>query len=484
MTAPTAPTATPSYRTARAAGALPLLGHAPALVRNPLPFLRSLAEQGDLVELRLGPQRAMMVCSPELFHQVLTDTRHFDKGGPLFDKLRPFLGDGLGSTPHDVHRRQRRQLQPAFRPDAFTRYLAVMREEILAASAGWRDGAVIEVERHAYPLIARIITRTMFSADGSSAAVADIADAYPDFHQGIGRQMRSPFRLLDLLPTRANRRFRRACRIVGQVVDGAIADRRRGEDTGSERDLLTLMVAEGLTDREMHDQVVTMLTGGIGTSASALGWALHFLSRDEVLADAVAQEARTVLPPDTALPPDTGLPPGTALPPGDGSRAGAEAGPLPPLTLADVTRLDLARRVVAETLRFYPSAWFYSRTVTAPVELAGRHLRPGTPVLLSPYLVHHRPDLYPEPELFDVDRWLPERHALLPRQAYVPFGTGSRKCIGDVYALTEITLAVAVIASRWRLEPPPGPVPRHLVEPRPWTVIHPAPLRLRLHRRA
>ncbi|MEU6232224.1 cytochrome P450 [Kitasatospora sp. NPDC047058] len=467
----TAPTAAASHRTARAPGALPLLGHAPALVRDPLPFLRSLAGQGDLVELRLGPKRAVLVCSPELFHQVLTDTRHFDKGGPLFDKLRPFLGDGLGSTPHDVHRRQRRQLQPAFRPEAFTRYLAVMREEVLAASAGWRDGAVIEVEQHAYPLIARIITRTMFSADGSSAAVAAIAAAYPDFHQGIGRQMRSPFRLLDRLPTRANRRFRRACRVVGQVVDGAIDARRRGRDTGTERDLLTLMAGEGLTDREMHDQVVTMLTGGIGTSASALGWALHFLSRDEVLADAVAREARAVLPPDTSGRTDRD----------DGSRPPAA---LPPLTLADVNRLDLARRVVAETLRYYPSAWFYSRTVTAPVELAGEHLRPGTPVLLSPYLVHHRPDLYPEPELFDVDRWLPERHAGLPRQAYVPFGTGSRKCIGDVYALTEITLAVAVIASRWRLEPPPGPVPRHLVEPRPWTVIHPAPLRLRLHSRA
>ncbi|MFF7992565.1 cytochrome P450 [Kitasatospora xanthocidica] len=192
MTAPTTTTTTTAHRTARAAGALPLVGHVPALFRHPLPFLRSLADQGDLVELRLGPQRAMMVCTPDLFHHVLTDTRHFDKGGPLFDKLRWFLGDGLGSTPHDVHRRQRRQLQPAFRPDAFTRYLPVMLEETNATAAGWSDGRVIAVEDHAYRLIARIITRTMFSADRSSTAVARIAAVYPDFHQGIGRQMRSP----------------------------------------------------------------------------------------------------------------------------------------------------------------------------------------------------------------------------------------------------------------------------------------------------
>ncbi|GHF37740.1 cytochrome P450 [Kitasatospora xanthocidica] len=471
MTAPTASTTatttTTTHRTARAAGALPLVGHVPALFRHPLPFLRSLADQGDLVELRLGPQRAMMVCTPDLFHHVLTDTRHFDKGGPLFDKLRWFLGDGLGSTPHDVHRRQRRQLQPAFRPEAFTRYLPVMLEEVTATAAGWADGRVIAVEDHAYRLIARIITRTMFSADRSSTAVARIAAVYPDFHHGIGRQMRSPSRLFDRLPTRANRRFRQACRTVNEVVDGAIEGRRRGD--GGDHDLLTLMVGEGLTDREMRDQIVTMLTGGIGTSASALGWALHFLSLDEELADAVAREARAILPARLRQ-----AVPGSATP----------AGAIPAgVTLADVTRLDLARRVVAETLRFYPSAWFYSRTVTEPVELAGEHLRPGTAVLLSPYLLHHRPDLYPDPERFDVDRWSPARAAELPRRAYVPFGTGSRKCIGDVYSLTELTLAVAVITSRWRLEPPPGPLPAHLVEPRPWTVIHPAPLRLRLRSR-
>lgn len=445
-------TTSTGYLASRAPGARPLLGHVPALFRDPLPFLRSLAEQGDLVEIRLGPQRAMMVCSPGLFQQVLTDTRHFDKGGPLFDKLRWFLGDGLGSTPHDVHRRQRRQLQPAFRPDALARYLEVMAQETRAASSGWQDGAVIEVEQHAYQLIARIITRTMFSVDGSSAAVAGIAEAYPEFHQGIGRHMRSPSRLLDRLPTPANRRFRQACSTVSREVDAAIEARRR-DGAGTGHDLLALMVREGLSDREMRDQVVTMLTGGIGTSASALGWALFFLSRDPALADAVAREARAVLP------------------------AGAEPG-------RDVLdRLDLARRVVMETLRYYPSAWFYSRTVTAPVELAGRRLRPGTAILLSPYLIHHRPDLYPEPELFDADRWLPARRAAMSHGSYVPFGAGARKCIGDVYALTEITLAVAVITARWRLEPLPGPVPRHLLEPRPWTVIHPAPLHLRLHRR-
>lgn len=86
--------------------------------------------------------------------------------------------------------------------------------------------------------------------------------------------------------------------------------------------------------------------------------------------------------------------------------------------------------MVAETLRYYPSAWFFSRTVTAPVELAGSRLRQGSAVLLSPYLIHHRPDLYPEPELFDVDRWLPERRAALARGAYIRSGRAPASASG------------------------------------------------------
>ncbi|MDH6118879.1 hypothetical protein ABH930_002822 [Kitasatospora sp. GAS204A] len=114
---------------------------------------------------------------------------------------------------------------------------------------------------------------------------------------------------------------------------------------------------------------------------------------------------------------------------------------------------------MAETLRYYPSAWFFSRTVTAPVELAGSRLRQGSAVLLSPYLIHHRPDLYPEPELFDVDRWLPERRAALARGAYIPFGAGSRKCIGDVYALTEPRLGPQLTPLPGSRHPPPDRQP-------------------------
>ncbi|MFI9202896.1 cytochrome P450 [Streptomyces sp. NPDC053048] len=440
------------YTLSRAPGARPLLGHVPALFRDPLPFLRSLAGLGDLVELRLGPRPAFLVCSPELFHDVLTDTRHFDKGGPFFDKLRRFTGDGLGTTPHEVHRRQRRQLQAAFRPDYLSRYLEVMREEITALTARWTDGAAVEVEEEAYALIARIIARTMFSADGASQDVARIAASYPDFHHGLGRHMRSPFALLDRLPTPANRRFRRACSTLGQVVDDAIAARRRGE-TAPQQDLLSLMTDEGMADAEIRDHVLTMLTGGIATSASILGWALFFLSRDRESAEAVCAEARAALSRRVRL---------------DGDRP---------------VHFDLTHRVVLETLRFHPSAWFFSRAVVAPVELAGRRLAPGTAILLSPYVIHHRPDLYPEPERFDADRWSPARRAEVPRNAYIPFGAGSRQCIGDVYALTELTLAVAIVMSQWRLDLPEGPTPHHLLAPRPWTVIHPFPLRLRPHRR-
>lgn len=99
-----------------APGAWPLLGHLPQLLRDPLAFLRSLPDCGDLVQVRVGPWRAVVVCDPELTRRVLLDDRTFDKGGAFYDRVREVVHDGVLTCPHEDHRRQRRLVQPAFRP--------------------------------------------------------------------------------------------------------------------------------------------------------------------------------------------------------------------------------------------------------------------------------------------------------------------------------------------------------------------------------
>ncbi|MEU4115641.1 cytochrome P450 [Kitasatospora sp. NPDC028055] len=111
-------TASPTYTMADLPGAWPLLGHMPALARDPLAFLAGLSDHGDLVRIKVGSQTAYAVCHPELVQRFLVEDRTFDKGGPVYDRLREITGDGLGTCPATAHRRQRRMIQPLFHRDA------------------------------------------------------------------------------------------------------------------------------------------------------------------------------------------------------------------------------------------------------------------------------------------------------------------------------------------------------------------------------
>lgn len=434
------------WRVAQAPGALPLLGHALHMGRNPLRFLSSLPQRADLVELRIGRNRAFLPCHPELVQQVLLNTRVFDTGGPVKEKARPILGNGLITSDWADHRRQRRLVQPAFHPARIATYAQVMHEEVQAQVGRWRAGQVVDVSEVTQALTARITARALFATDIAPNAVAVIQHCLPVIVRGAYRNAVDPTGLLAKLPTAANREFTRALDDMHRLIDGIVAAYRTSDDDRG--DLLSaLLAAEDpqsggkLSDQEIHDQVMTLLLAGIETTASALTWALHLLAQNPEAESRLHAEVDEVL----------------------GSRSPA---------YADLPALGYTQRVFTETLRLFPPAWLYSRTTTAAIELAGRELQPGDDIMISPYVLHRMPSLFARPEHFDPDRWLPGRAKDVARGAYLPFGAGSRKCIGDVFGVTEATLALAAIASRWRLRPLPGT----RIKPRPQMSLSAGPL--------
>lgn len=247
-------TSTDCFTAGTAPGAWPLVGHAWPMVRRPWDFLQSLSEHGDMVEIRLGPERVYAVCHPDLLHQVLTNDRTFDKGGI---------------------------------------------------------------------------------------------------------------------------------------------------------------------------QVVGMLHAGSETTAMGLTWALYRLTRHPEVQRRLQAEADAVL----------------------GGR---------PAHFDDIPSLPYAGRVFTETLRIYPLAWAFTRTVTVRTELAGRTLEPGTTIVCCSLATHHYDGLYARPDDFEPDRWLPGRSDTPPRSALTSFGGGARRCVGDIYAMNEAVLTLATIAGRWRLDLSPG----------------------------
>lgn len=415
-----------AMRYGRAPGGLPLLGHFGALRRRPLDFLDSLPAHGDLVEIRLGPRPAFVLCHPELAHRVLTDFRGFDRTGPVYDKVRTAMGSGLATVPYEDHRRQRLVMQPAFRHEHLRGYVEVMRDEIGAAMDGWREGDRVELVEAMFQLTTTVALKTLFSARIDAREAEELRAAFDVFLRGIYTRAALP--VTGRLPTPGNVRYARALARWRGRVEHLIADyRRAGEDRG---DLMSRLLAarddEGtaMTDEELSDQVAVLLLAGGETTSSAVVWSLHLLTEHPEVLAAVHAEADAVL--------------------------AGELGGWEHLALLDVTS-----RVVREALRLYPPAWIIVRTAVRDTRLAGRDLPAGSMVLFSPYILHRRPDTHTRPHTFDPDRWLP-RPAGSPaaaRGSYLPFGAGATKCLGEEFGVAEATLVVASIAARWRLSP-------------------------------
>ncbi|MFD0398315.1 cytochrome P450 [Kitasatospora sp. NPDC127121] len=431
------------YTSATAPGALPLLGHVPAFVRRPLEFVAGLPAHGDLVRLRLGPLDAYVACHPELVRQLLTEDRTYDKGGLVLDKAREVFGDGLATCPAAAHRRQRRMLQPAFHRDRLPGYAAMMAEEIAGTTASWSDGDVVDVPAAMYRLTTAVTARCLFAAHERAGSLP-VHDSMDVITRGVGRRVMMPLPGTDRIPTPGNRRFRRAQQDLKEVTRRLIADyRAAGTD---HNDLLSTLLntrdedGRGLTDAEIHDQVVTFLLAGMETTAATLSWAWTLLAAHPAIRDRLHAELDTVL---------------------DGRPARHE----------DLPALPLTARVVTETLRLYPPVWILSRVAAADAELGGHRVPAGATILFSPYLLHRRADVFACPARFDPDRWL-----TITRPSpgtYAPFGLGARRCIGDVFGTTEAALAIATIAARWTVTPTPGrpvrPARSSSLSPRPFT---------------
>ncbi|MBB6170802.1 pentalenene oxygenase [Nocardiopsis mwathae] len=424
------PTPTRSeFRLGTAPGGLPQIGHAMEFQKRPLEFITSLAPCGDLVEFRLGETPVYLVRHTELIQDMLRDTRTFDKGGPIFEKSRAFFGNGLASSEDAIHRRQRPLVQPSMHVRRIAEYVEVMREEAVKVTESWTEGRSIGITAAMQALTTGVTARTMFSTGGGPDAVAEVHHCLPIILRGVYLRMTAPEEMVEQLPAAERAEFDDALARLHGLVDKIIEDyRRSGVDHG---DALSMMLSarnedgEGLTDQEIHDNVLNLFSGGVETTASSLAWTFHLLAEHPEIERRMHDELDGVL---------------------DG-RAPAND---------DLNRLPFTRRVFTEALRLYPPVWLVSRTAPTDAELGGHPVPAGSTLMYSPYVVHRDPEVFADPDTFDPDRWLPERMRTHPRGAMIPFGAGRRKCLADNFAMTEGVLALAIIGSRWRLRHAPG----------------------------
>ncbi len=411
-----------------APGRLPLLGHTVSMLRRRHLFTALLRNHGDVVRIDLGTMRTYFVTNPRLVNELLVTKGSSFRKGALFDRFQPIFGNGLATSNGEFHHRQRRMVQPAFHRRRIARYAETMARAAADWTAEWRPGQVRVLEEDTQALAVTVVGEALFSTELGKRAVEEVRRSlFTVIKHGMIRALSPSF--VEKLPLPGNRAFDEAVArmraIVLEVVRGWRAD---GVDRG---DLLSVLLmaqdpdtGADMTDEQVHDEVMTLLVGGVETTALALAWTFHELARHPEVEHRVHAEVDRVL-----------------------------GGRTP--TFADVGDLVYLRQVVNEVLRMYP-VWFLMRRSLVPVRLGDAALPEGAEVIFSPHALHHDPASFEEPYRFDPDRWSPERAALIPKGAFVPFGAGTRQCVGNLFAQAEIVIAAATVAARWRLVPVPG----------------------------
>ena len=424
----------------------PLLSGAGPLVNLP----RMAGRYGNVAFWRFLHISTYFFGNPDDIESVLlTSHRSFTKG--MGTRANPELfGNGLLTSEGDFWLRQRRLSQPAFHRTRIASYADIMAREANRMLGTWHDGQELDIHRAMMQTTLAIATRTLFGVD-LGPRMPIVARAMDDFiRQNAGL---SVWRLFFKAPTPSRRRFLRGVQALDEIVYGIIRERRAsgmGQDLLS--DLLRAQDTDGtaMTDRQLRDEVMTMLLAGHETTALALSWAWFLLASHPAAQSKLHAELVQVL-----------------------------AGRLP--TAAAVPQLVYTNKVVREAMRLYPPAWVMSRGAAEDVKV-GEYLVPaGSNVVLSPWVTHRDQRFFPNPEAFDPDRWSPEFEQSLPKFAYFPFGGGPRICIGNNFALMEAAILLASIAQRFEISLVPG----RKVEPMPSITLRPSHgVHVRLRKRA
>jgi cytochrome P450 len=385
---------------------------------EPLPLLLRMYETyGPVFTMRLLYLPVVFALGPEANHYItVSNASNFRWREGSMGDLIPLLGDGLLTTDGDYHRRARRIMLPAFHRERLLDSTAIMVEEAERALEPWRPGERLNLYTWTRRLALRVAMRALFGFDpdrgGRDQRMAE------EFEETLGYWGKDYVLQMLRGPGSPWRAMTRSREHLDRVIFEEIAQRRASGERGV--DILSMLLdaededGSRLSDQELRDQVMTLLFAGHDTATSTVTFLFYELARTP---DEIAPLVEEVSASEDLI---GGMP-----------------------------RLDMA---LDETLRMYPPAWIGPRRSIEPFELCGMSVPGGVFVNYCSWASHHLPEVFPEPSRFRPERFAPEAKAALPKGAYVPFGGGSRTCIGMRFGQLEVKAIAASILRRFRLD--------------------------------
>jgi cytochrome P450 len=412
-----------------------LLGCMRPMQNDPLKFYPEMwRTYGDYVRIRIVPGMYLhyLVDPAAIEHVLLKNHKNYRKPDFFNKPVRMLAGNGIIVSEGDFWLRQRRLSQPAFLRNQVGKFGPHVVTATDALMDEWdRAGAerTIDLVPEMMRLALRIASTSLFSTDISGEADAIGRAFRVSFAQVSDKMNGRPTPPL-WIPTRRNREFRQGKALLDRVVLELIEARRRSRTPAN--DVLDMLLAAqdeetgtGMTDQQLKDEVLTLLTAAHDTIGAALSWAWHLLGQHPEIQEALHDEAAGVL---------------------SGRTPGVE----------DLPRLPMATAVFEETMRLYPPAWGMPREAIGDDVVEGYPIPAKGLVTLSQLVTHRHPAYWKEPDRFDPARFLPGADRDRPKMAYFPFGGGPRVCIGNHLAMLEGPLVLAALAQRFRVTSDPG----------------------------
>lgn len=421
-----------------------------AFQRDPLSFLTDLVKQyGDIAQFHLLHLPIIVINRPEYVKRVLQDNNaNYDKDVFLFRTVRPLFGNGLVTAiGGESWLRQRRLIQPAFHRQRIAAFGSLMTQTASEMLERWDKredkDAPLNFSEEISEILLQIVCKALLNIDTLSEQARTFSNAFVEASRILAIFARLPFPPLTF-PTARNRRFWAEIAKMDQIIYELIQQRRQSkEDPG---DLLSMLIqavdeetGEGMSDRQLRDELITILVAGHETGSNGLSWTCYLLAQHPEIGQRLYAEVDQVL-----------------------------AGRIP--TIDDLPHLTYTRMVLDEALRFYSPAWQLMRRACQKDEMGGYRIPANATIFWSTYVLHRHPDFWEKPEEFYPEHFLPEQVAKRPRNAYVPFSNGPRICIGQSFAMTEMSLILATIVQRYRL----SLVPEHIVTLEPLLTLRPA----------
>jgi cytochrome P450 len=387
---------------------------------------------------------------PEHYQYILQDHyKNFTKmPSPAFQLLLPLVGKGLLSNDGESWLRQRRLAQPAFHRGQIQELAQIMTTTAERRLVRWEEmahsGKVVSFDREMMELTLEIAGKALFSVDLTGPA-REVGDIFNRLNELFAKLVVSPLALVTMrIPFwPSTRQVAHDVAALDQLIYGMINERRESGTPGN--DLMGMLLAardqdtgEGMDEKQLRDEVITLLIAGHETTTLLLTWFFYCLGRYPEIEAQVHEEVDRTL-----------------------------SGRLP--TFEDIPNLVYTRQVIDETLRLYPPAYALSRFGNRADSVGGYDVQANAAISLCPFITHRMPEFWRQPLEFDPERFDPAQNTNRHRFAYIPFGAGPRQCIGESFSLTEGVLVAAAIAQRFRLRIPD----HHVAQLDPQITLHP-----------